>query len=134
MICQARHIDIVSNDLKIGEAGEWQVAWRDDTPLGHDKSTSIKEARAEALEHTEGDQPALIVFIGDGVSDLPAAREADVLFARSGLRLEEYCIEHRIPYIPFDSFADIQKEIKVIISQEKKTQKETKQIKYFNPV
>lgn len=52
----------------------------------------------------------LIVFIGDGVSDLPAAREADVLFARRGLRLEEYCIENNIAYTPFDTFADIQRE------------------------
>lgn len=56
----------------------------------------------------------LIVFIGDGVSDLAAAREADVLFARRGLRLEEYCQEHKIPYIPFDSFLDIKREIEAI--------------------
>jgi len=53
----------------------------------------------------------LIVFIGDGVSDLPAARNADVLFARRGLRLEEYCVENKIPYTAFDTFADIQHEI-----------------------
>lgn len=56
----------------------------------------------------------LIIFIGDGVSDLAAAREADVLFARRGLRLEEYCIEHNISYTPFDNFADIKKEIEAI--------------------
>jgi hypothetical protein len=60
----------------------------------------------------------LIVFIGDGVSDLPAAREADVLFARRGLRLEEYCIEHKIAYIPFDTFADIQKEVTNIVEED----------------
>ena len=53
----------------------------------------------------------MIVFVGDGVSDLAAAREADVLFARAGLRLEEYCRENKIPYIPFNTFADIKKEI-----------------------
>ena len=56
----------------------------------------------------------LIVFIGDGVSDLAAAREADVLFARRGLRLEEYCLEHKIAYTPFDTFADIKREIEAI--------------------
>lgn len=63
----------------------------------------------------------MIVFIGDGVSDLPAAREADVLFARRGLRLEEYCIEHKINHIAFDTFADIQEKIREIahIDQEK---------------
>jgi len=53
----------------------------------------------------------MIVFVGDGVSDLAAAREADVLFARAGLRLEEFCRESKIPYIPFDTFDDIKKEI-----------------------
>lgn len=59
----------------------------------------------------------MIIFIGDGISDLPAATEADVLFARRGLRLEEYCMENEIPYIPFDTFAEIQGEVeKRIIS------------------
>lgn len=62
----------------------------------------------------------MIVFIGDGVSDLPAAREADVLFARRGLRLEEYCVEHKIPYIAFDTFADIQREVMSIMKEDQK--------------
>lgn len=62
------------------------------------------------------------MFIGDGVSDLPAAREADVLFARRGLRLEEYCVENNIAYIGFDTFADIENEVeKIMIDGEKKT-------------
>ncbi len=60
----------------------------------------------------------LIVFIGDGVSDLPAAREADVLFARRGLRLEEYCREKVIDYIPFDTFAHIRRELERIMEED----------------
>lgn len=56
-----------------------------------------------------------IIFVGDGVSDLPAAREADVIFARRGLRLEEYCIENGIDYKPYDSFEDIEKYLKSIL-------------------
>ncbi|KAF2153916.1 2,3-diketo-5-methylthio-1-phosphopentane phosphatase [Myriangium duriaei CBS 260.36] len=106
------NIDIVANDAKISEDGsEWKVVWRHETPLGHDKALSINEYKASArLESEDGTIP-MIVFIGDGVSDLAAAREADVLFARRGLALEEYCIQHKIPYIPYDTFADIQKEI-----------------------
>jgi len=82
----------------------------------------VTEARAEAELTCEDGTIPLIVFIGDGVSDLPAAREADVLFARRGLRLEEYCIENKIPYIAFDTFADIEKEVKAImVEDEKKT-------------
>lgn len=121
---QAAHIDIVANDAEITEDGsEWKPIWRHDNELGHDKAISMKEARAEAeLQCDDGTIP-LIVFIGDGVSDLPAARQADVLFARRGLRLEEYCIENKISYIPFDTFADIQKELtKIMEEDEAKTQ------------
>src|SRR5579862_6012345 len=73
---QAHHIDIVANDAEISEDGsEWKVVWKDDTALGHDKAASIQEARAQATEDSDDEQPPLIIFIGDGVSDLPAARE-----------------------------------------------------------
>jgi hypothetical protein len=106
------HIDIVANDATISKDGSsWKPEWLHDTELGHDKAKSINDWRDTArLESTDGSIP-MIVFIGDGVSDLPAAREADMLFARRGLRLEEYCQEHKIAYIPFDTFADIQEEI-----------------------
>lgn len=102
-----------------GEASSWRwrPVWRHDgSALGHDKAISMAEARREAERACAGEDGAvpLIVFIGDGVSDLPAAREADVLFARRGLRLEEHCREHGIAYTPFDTFADIQREIQRI--------------------
>ncbi|KAI0431151.1 2,3-diketo-5-methylthio-1-phosphopentane phosphatase [Xylaria sp. FL1042] len=109
---QSAQINIVANDAQIAEDGsEWKPIWRHDTELGHDKALSVQEARKQAEMQCDNGTIPLIVFIGDGVSDLPAAREADVLFARRGLRLEEYCIENNIPYIPFDTFADIQSEI-----------------------
>ena len=119
---KSSHIDIVANDATISADGaEWKPIWRHDNDLGHDKELSIQEYRETAkLESEDGSIP-LIVFIGDGVSDLPAARQADVLFARRGLRLEEYCIENKIAYIAFDTFADIQLEVQKIarIDQEK---------------
>lgn len=114
---QSRHIDIVANDADINQDGsEWKVLWRHDTELGHDKALSIQEARAAAEADLAGEDGTipLIVFIGDGVSDLAAARQADVLFARRGLRLEEYCVENAIAYLPFDTFADIQRELERI--------------------
>lgn len=109
---EAQRIDIVANDAVIeGDGAGWKPVWRHDTELGHDKALSISEARKAAADELHGDEIPLIVFIGDGVSDLPAASQADVLFARRGLHLEEHCIENKIPYIPFDSFGDIQREI-----------------------
>jgi 2,3-diketo-5-methylthio-1-phosphopentane phosphatase len=131
---ESSHIEIVANDAVIKEDGsEWKPVWRHDTELGHDKALSINEYRdAAKLESEDGTIP-LIVFIGDGVSDLPAAREADVLFARRGLRLEEYCIEHKIAYIAFDTFADIQREVEKIMEEdERKTKGRGLPVK-FNP-
>jgi 2,3-diketo-5-methylthio-1-phosphopentane phosphatase len=130
---QSQHIDIIANDANIPSDGSsWTVNWRHDNDLGHDKALSINEYKDSAVQDADGNIP-LIVFIGDGVSDLPAAREADVLFARRGLRLEEYCIENNITYIPFDTFADIQKEIiKISKEDEEKTQGKGKPVK-FNP-
>ncbi|KAL1297233.1 hypothetical protein AAFC00_004796 [Neodothiora populina] len=122
----ASNIDIVANDAEISEDGsQWKPVWRHDNDLGHDKSLSIAEYKESAqLESEDGTIP-MIIFIGDGVSDLPAARHSDVLFARRGLRLEEYCVEHKLPYIPFDTFADIQKEIsKIAKADEEKTKGE----------
>ena len=106
------HIDIVANDATITEDGsQWTPIWRHANELGHDKELSIKEYKEAAKIESEDGSIPMIIFIGDGVSDLPAARNADVLFARRGLRLEEYCLEHKIPYIPFDTFADVQREV-----------------------
>ena len=84
----------------------------------------MKEGRAEAAAICGNGEIPLIVFIGDGVSDLPAAREADVLFARKGLRLEEYCIENQIPYIAFENFSEIKKEVEKIIPEAQEQQRE----------
>jgi 2,3-diketo-5-methylthio-1-phosphopentane phosphatase len=131
---ESAHIQIVANEADISEDGtSWKPIWRHDTELGHDKEKSVNEAREEAALECEDGTIPLIVFIGDGVSDLPAARVADVLFARKGLRLEEYCIENKIPYIGFDTFADIQKEVKAIMEEdERKTQGLGKPAR-FNP-
>ncbi|KAJ6109342.1 Pdp3-interacting factor 1 [Penicillium sp. IBT 16267x] len=116
---EAASIDIVANDAVIKPDGsEWKPIWRHNNDLGHDKALSVNEARAAAQAQCEPDEMPLIVFIGDGVSDLPAAREADVLFARRGLRLEEYCIENGITYTPFDTFADIKREIERLSAED----------------
>ncbi|KAK4195082.1 HAD-like domain-containing protein [Triangularia verruculosa] len=141
---ESARIGIVANEAEIKEDGsEWRPVWRHGgSELGHDKAVSMKEARREVnrevagrkLESGEGEEEVpLIVFIGDGVSDLPAAREADVLFARKGLRLEGYCVEHGIKYLPFDSFADIQGKLEEILKEdEEKTGGKGKPAR-FNP-
>jgi hypothetical protein len=91
------------------------------------------EARQQAEVACDDDTIPLIVFIGDGVSDLPAAREADVLFARRGLRLEEYCQENDILYIPYDTFADIKNKLQEIAEEDRKATGGRGVPKRFNP-
>ncbi|KAK6329695.1 hypothetical protein TWF696_003565 [Orbilia brochopaga] len=131
---QSSHIDIVANDAQISHDGsEWKPIWRHDSELGHDKAASIQEYKVIASSESEDGSIPLIVFVGDGVSDLPAAREADVLFARRGLRLEEYCIENDISYIPFDTFADIQKELVRLTEEDQQSTMGTGRPVQYNP-
>lgn len=112
-------IEIVANDAAISADGaKWDPIWRHEGDLGHDKSLSMTEARKQAELQCEDGTIPLIVFIGDGVSDLPAARHADVLFARQGLKLESYCIENNIDHIPYNSFADIQSNLQRLIKED----------------
>jgi len=48
-----------------------------------------------------------ILFIGDGTTDRCAAKHTDVLFAKDGHALAEYCRTHHLPYIPYTGFDDI---------------------------
>ncbi|KAI5793093.1 HAD-like domain-containing protein [Geopyxis carbonaria] len=131
---QSKHIDLIANDAAISEDGKiWKPIWRHDTPLGHDKAASIQEYRTIASSESEDGSVPLVVFVGDGVSDLAAAREADVLFARRGLRLEEYCIENKIAHIPFDTFKDIQKEIINIMKEDTKKTAGAGKPMHYNP-
>jgi 2,3-diketo-5-methylthio-1-phosphopentane phosphatase len=129
-----RHIDIVANDSQISDDGsELQAVWRHDTDLGHDKARSINEAKDLCKLESEVGTIPMIIFIGDGVSDLAAANEADVLFARRGLKLEQYCIEHGLSHIPFDTFADIQREVIKIAKIDEEQTKGHGLLSNFNP-
>ncbi|KAJ5097185.1 Pdp3-interacting factor 1 [Penicillium angulare] len=130
---ESSSIDIVANDATFKADGTWKPIWRHDVDAGHDKALSVNEARSQAQSECLPDEMPLIVFIGDGISDLAAAGEADVLFARRGLRLEQHCIEKGIKYTPFDSFSDIKKDIeKISAEDQKKTGGVGKPVRY-NP-
>ena len=46
-----------------------------------------------------------VVFAGDGMSDLEASRQADLVFAHR--TLARYCDEEGIPYRPFDDYRSV---------------------------
>ena len=57
----------------------------------------------------------IVIFCGDGVSDISAAREADILFAKRGLDLEHWCKLENIPYTAFDRFNEVLEVVRTII-------------------
>ncbi|CDR36345.1 CYFA0S01e00694g1_1 [Cyberlindnera fabianii] len=106
-------IEIVSNDCKVNPDNSWEIVYRDETPFGHDKSRAIKPYR-EARNAAGSKQ--VLFYCGDGVSDLSAARETDLLFAKRGKDLVTICRRDLIPFTQFDSFKDILANMKSILS------------------
>lgn len=65
--------------------------------FGHDKSRAIKPYAA-----LPADGRPILVYCGDGVSDISAARETDLLFAKKGRDLVVHCLNEDVPFYPFD--------------------------------
>lgn len=78
------NMQIVSNDVapsaegrSINEEGGWKIVFHDNSIHGHDKSIEIRKYSSLPS------RPAMF-YAGDGVSDLSAAKETDLLFAKEG--------------------------------------------------
>lgn len=71
--------------------------------FGHDKSRAI-------LPYRDLPNPPTLFFFGDGVSDMSAAKHADILFTKmkddSENDLDVYCTKEGIPHIRFRNFSD----------------------------
>ncbi|ODV96327.1 hypothetical protein PACTADRAFT_49690 [Pachysolen tannophilus NRRL Y-2460] len=112
---ECQNIEIIANDVKINDDGTWDIVYRhEDSGFGHDKSRSLKPYSSLP----KGERPILF-YCGDGVSDLSAARETDLLFAKRGKDLIKFCERENIKYTQFDSFKDILNGVKAIVSGEK---------------
>ncbi|XP_077661347.1 uncharacterized protein AFUA_7G06850 [Aspergillus fumigatus Af293] len=90
------------NGKHINMVGGWQIKYRDDSIFGHDKSLEIKHCVALPV----GERP-VVAFAGDGVSDLSAASQTNILFAKEGLDLMKYCKQKRIPFVAFNDWDSI---------------------------
>lgn len=75
-------IQIVSNNVEaregkdISEKGGWKIKFHDDSVHGHDKSIEIRK-------YSSLPSRPVMFYAGDGVSDLSAAKETDLLFAKA---------------------------------------------------
>ncbi|KAJ7254817.1 HAD-like domain-containing protein, partial [Mycena rebaudengoi] len=118
----AHNIDIIANDVEIGLGAQWNINFQVPPPqqvssilasvassdilivqiTGHNKSRAI-------LPYRELESPPLLFFLGDGVSDMSAARHADVLFVKKKddgeNDLAAYCKREGIRHILFADFS-----------------------------
>ncbi|EPT02183.1 hypothetical protein FOMPIDRAFT_1022985 [Fomitopsis schrenkii] len=109
----ANKIDIVSNDVNIHPDGKWEIQYRHPSSgFGHDKSQAI-------LPYRRLPNPPVIFFFGDGVSDISAARHADVLFVKQKPDgendLHQYCLREGIPHILFSDFSHALKIVQQVV-------------------
>ncbi|KAL9089389.1 MAG: hypothetical protein Q9165_005710 [Trypethelium subeluteriae] len=128
-------IDIVSNHVKarpgksINDERGWELEFHDDSHFGHDKSLTIRPY-AQLPAST---RPVLF-YAGDGVSDLSAAKETDLLFAKKGhgmrpilrllllyspyldIDLIEYCVKEDIPFTVFEDWSSIKSKVQEIVA------------------
>lgn len=101
-------IPIISNGVVDNGGTDWRIQFRHpDSPFGHDKSHAI-------LPYTRlpPHQRPTTIFFGDGVSDMSAARHADLLFVKlkgegGENDLREYCIKEGIPHRVFSEFGEV---------------------------
>ncbi|KAG7195679.1 uncharacterized protein KQ657_002060 [Scheffersomyces spartinae] len=108
----ATKIEIISNDVEVDPAtGKWNILFKHpESGFGHDKAQSIKQYLQE-----NGSPSVPLFYCGDGVSDLSAAKETNLLFAKHGRDLIKYCIRESIPYTEFKDFGDIHSKLDNIL-------------------
>lgn len=92
----------------------WEIVFHDASDFGHDKSLEIRPYAALP----EGERPTLF-YAGDGVSDLSAAKETDLLFAKKGHDLVKYCVKQNVPFTVFEDWSTILDTVKAIVDGEK---------------
>ncbi|KAK3075209.1 hypothetical protein LTR53_002389 [Teratosphaeriaceae sp. CCFEE 6253] len=113
----AAKIDIISNEVEarpgktIDQEGGWAIKYHDESGFGHDKSLSIRP-----YANLPAEKRPTLFYAGDGVSDLSAASETDLLFAKKGHDLIQYCAKQNTPFTVFADWSDILSKVKEIVA------------------
>lgn len=81
--------------------------------FGHDKSIEIRKYAALP----PGVSP-IRLYAGDGVSDLSAARECNLLFSKRGKDLTTYCVREKVSFEIFDDWTSIHATVKKLVDGE----------------
>ncbi|KAL7007939.1 hypothetical protein EMMF5_002588 [Cystobasidiomycetes sp. EMM_F5] len=111
----AARLDIVANEAKVAPDGTFEIVYRHpESGFGHDKSKALREYS----QLPAGSRPT-IFFCGDGVSDMSAAGESDLLFVKivpgGSNDLSKYCDQRNVPYVPFQSFTEVKATVKDVV-------------------
>ncbi|KAH7016856.1 HAD-like domain-containing protein [Ilyonectria destructans] len=99
-------IQIVSNNVSpregksINDQNGWKIVFHDDSIHGHDKSIEIRKYSSLPNRPT-------MFYAGDGVSDLSAAKETDLLFAKADKDLVTWCENEKVPFVTFRDWSSI---------------------------
>lgn len=88
----------------------WELVFHDKSDFGHDKSLTLRPY----AELPEEKRPWMF-YAGDGVSDLSAAEETDLLFAKRGKDLVTYCVKKEVPFTLFDDWSEIHRTVEEIV-------------------
>ena len=112
-----KEIHVISNDVDLHPDGTWSVKYRHPSSgFGHDKSQAILPYRRLA-------NPPFTFFFGDGVSDLSAARHADMLFVKEKPGgendLHRFCVKEGIKHVLFHDFKAALVAVESIVKGEK---------------
>lgn len=117
---EAEEIEVVANGVTdrppktMNEIGGWEIVYQHpESGFGHDKSKTLRPY-AEHVAKMPVDQQPTLLYAGDGVSDLSAARETDLLFAKKGHDLITFCEKEGIPFTVFEDWNSILEKTKEI--------------------
>jgi 2,3-diketo-5-methylthio-1-phosphopentane phosphatase len=113
----AKKMQVLANDVgarpgkDINQEGGWEILFRHpESGFGHDKSIELRKYSSLPAES----RPVMF-YAGDGVSDLSAARETDLLFAKKGHDLINYCAREDVPFTVFEDWTNILSKCKQIV-------------------
>jgi 2,3-diketo-5-methylthio-1-phosphopentane phosphatase len=112
----ADYIQIVGNGVQarpgktLDDENGWEIKFHDDSGFGHDKSLTIRP-----YANLPADKRPTMFYAGDGVSDLSAAEETDLLFAKKGKDLVTYCVRKDVPFTLFEDWKSIIEKVREIV-------------------
>jgi 2,3-diketo-5-methylthio-1-phosphopentane phosphatase len=114
---EADGIQVVSNNAvpkpgkSMNEEDGWTLEFHDDSGFGHDKSIEIRK-----YANLPDNERPVMFYAGDGVSDLSAAKETDLLFAKRGQDLVAFCVREKMPFTLFNDWSSILATVKEIVA------------------